>query len=636
MARTSKIRWLIGYYLYRQGQPAEAAQWFRFALDSGLGSDAAEGYIIALRATGDREDAFLAREVAYQWREQTPELMESYLDAAATILTADELGGTAIDDVEQTTVDRFVPVVIQQRDANGAQSLGWYAFNTCQFIIAEEWFISSANWVPTEAAIYGLALTRMRLGDRKGFEEVVKEWGPLYRSVRGLVTGEDLDPEDPVTGGSDDPTDEVGVDAVVCDPKERERLRSLIVEQQRRQAGRLAADPVTFTEAGSLNAAPFRVQALASRPAGTTRPDIPRRSVVIRPEQPIEDSLLIQVQATVPLPTPPQPTPPQPTPVQSTPPQPTLPQPTPMPTAPQPVRGATGESESVIRQRALGAEPRFRDTRSETTIRRRGQRLRGGQDAGTTTAELPEGSTVARRVRQDAASDTDVAVREIVARRSTSSRSSAGRGGSAGGSSAQQALSSGNYRGCVEITDRGLVGGNLSAEDASTRGFCLLQLDRSFEAAQAFQLARLRARYGTSISADVVYGSTLAALAADQTKEAAVAATQGPMTRPRRTEVQISILTQRAIAANRDGRYVEALYFLDQRNRIAPLQKDLMLLQGFAYRNAGYYREADRIFRAVDKAGPTAESRRALGDSSQRFLGDLRPNLAERNGNSFR
>ena len=103
---------LLGFFLFRQGLPAQAAQWFRFALDNGLGADAAEGYIIALRATGDREDEFLAREVAFQWREQTPELMEAYLDAMATILTADEFGQTSIDDVEQASVDRYVPVVI--------------------------------------------------------------------------------------------------------------------------------------------------------------------------------------------------------------------------------------------------------------------------------------------------------------------------------------------------------------------------------------------------------------------------------------------------------------------------------------------------------------------------------------------
>jgi len=244
---------LIGDYLLRQNKPAEAAQWFRFALDNGKGAPAAEGYIVALQATGNREDAFLAREVAYLWREQTPDLMEAYLDAMASLLTADELGDSLILDVEQEAVDRFVPVVIQQRDAEGAEALGWYAFNTCQFGIAEEWFISSASWVPTEEALSGLARTRLRLGDQEGFEEVVEEWGPIYSSVNALATPADVDPGAPDEPAADVALDELDVSSVVCDPQERERLRRRNAEQDRSLRRQ-----VLFSEAGPADLAPMK------------------------------------------------------------------------------------------------------------------------------------------------------------------------------------------------------------------------------------------------------------------------------------------------------------------------------------------------------------------------------------------
>ncbi|WP_420394140.1 hypothetical protein [Acuticoccus sp.] len=567
---------LIGYYLYRQGSPVEAAQWFRFALDAGLGADAAEGYIVALRATGDREDAALAREVAYQWREETPELMEAYLDAVSTILTADARGQTSLADVEQPIVDRFVPVVIAQRDPNGAQALGWYAFNTCQFIIAEEWFISSANWVPTEAAVYGLALTRLRLGDEEGFRDVVGEWGPLYASVASLASGgEALDPADPVTGGRDDPTDEVGVDSVICDPEERERLRQLIVDDQ----DRANDGPLTFTEAGSLTAAGRAGDDRTD--AGTLRA-IARGSAVISPRPPRPEGLRT-VQAPVPTPN------------------------------AEPTPGADDRSESAVRRRALERDPRFRDTRDRTTVRR--SRLRrseaqpdraGTVVRGTDRTAPSDPSTVERRVRGDAGVDAEV--RRIVSRPRGSPRSP----GAPGGTAAQRALTANAFSRCVALTDRGIADGTLTATDASARGFCLLQLRRPVEAAQAFQLARARSRADTSAAADAVYGATLSLIAADLTAEAGVAATAVPLSRPRRTELQIALLTQRAIAANRDGRSIEALHHLDQRNRIAPLQKDLMLLQGFAYRDAGDLRSAARLFRALDRAGSTAETRRAL------------------------
>jgi len=602
---------LIGYYLFRQGNPSEAAQWFRFALDNGLGAPAAEGYIVALRATGDREDEFLAREVAYLWREQTPELMESYLDAMASALTADEIGERNILDVEQDSVDRFVPVVIQQRDANGAQALGWYAFNTCQFIIAEEWFISSANWVPTEAAIYGLALARLRLGDQAGFEEVVEEWGPLYPSVRALTTPQEIEPDAPVTGDPDDPTDEVGVSSVICDPEERERLRQRLVEQQEMQQRQ-----VSFTEAGSANLPRIAVKPLARRPKGMARPEIPRRSVVIQPQPIQHQSLLMKAQAVL---TPPPPSaaagqpeegnqavaPPAPTQADD----PTRAAP-PLPTTDGDRFEPAARADNAVRRRAIEGEQE-EDARLAPPIRRRTTVVTG---ANRTSDRA--GSTVRRRVRQGATSTSvDARVRSIVERPAGSIATG---GGGGGASAAQQALASGNYSRCVAITDRGIRRGRLSAADANARGFCLLQLERPIEAAQAFQLARVRARANTDQDLDAVYGATLAAIANNLTDEAAVEATRAPLSRPRRTELQISILTQRAVAANRDGRYIEALYYLDQRNKIAPLQKDLMLLQGFAYQNAGYQRAADRIFRAVNKAGPTPESRRAMAVATER------------------
>lgn len=611
---------LVGYYLYRNGFASEAALWFRFALDNGLGADAAEGYVLALRATGNREDAFLAREVAYEWREQTPELMTIYLEAVASLLTADQLGELSVDDTTQLAVERYVPVVIQQRDANGAQALGWYAFNTCQFIIAEEWFITSANWVPSEVAIFGLALTRLRIGDLEGFEEVVDEWAPLYESVRLLKQGQVEELDVTTVRSPDDPTNELGLTApqgVICDPEERRKLMEMIADRE---------SEVFITEAGSLTAG-IPVRALGRRPDGSTRPDIPRRPVVIQPRPADQQrSLITRVQAAVP----PLPTPTQPTIAPSagaavvTPPQ---PQPQAGRIIPAPASQRPAGGETLVRQRAIQGERRAQP--SQGTVR-----LRNGQPArpvarrtavvtGGNRALDTGGATVQRRVRRDAKlGPVDARVREIVG-------GPTGGGGSPGGSAAQRALSAGNYSRCVAVTDGAIRRGTLSSEDASARGFCLLNLQRPVEASQAFQLAQIARASSRNARTDAVYGSTLAALARNMTSEAAVEATKAPLNRGQRTDVQIQILTQRALAANRDGRYTEALFFLDQRSRIAPLSKDLMLLQGYAYLNAGDRDSAHRIFTAINQVGGTGDSAAALYVYNQRFLP---PSLRSRYG----
>ncbi len=492
----------LAWYLYRHGNPEDAAGWFRYALSRGAGPSAAEGYIVSLRATGDREKERIAREVAYAWRNESATLMDSYLNAVASLLTADFDGYPAFEDADQGTVDRFVPVVIEQRDANGAQALGWYAFNTCQFIIAEEWFITSANWQPTEAALFGLALSRLRIGDLEGFREVVDEWGGIYPAVAALELDVDRDPEDPVTGDPDDPTRRVGVESVVCDPDEIERLR---------ERARLAGNDVVMVAAGTATAGP---PVGAGREARTRTVQRDARPAIPRPD---------------------------------------------------------------------------------------GERTRRTADGTTATVE--------RRVRQDRDEDGP---------RRLASAGPVRTGG--GGTAAQGALSARNYARCVAITDRGIRSGTLSADDALARGYCLLELERPVEAAEAFQLAFAGTRYATTRYQDAAYGRTLAALASRQTDEAAIAATAAPQSRARRTEVTIEILTQRALAAYEDGRYVEAILYLDERDGIAPLQNDLMVLRGFAHYNIGEYREARRLFDAVNRTGTTNDALNAFSVVNERVF----------------
>ncbi len=545
---------LVGFYLYRHGSPADAAQWFRYALDNHYGPDAAEAYVISLRATGEREDQALAREVAYQWREQTPELMEAYLDAMATVLTADRLGGTTLDDVEQTAVDRYVPVVIAQRDPIGAQALGWYAFNTCQFIIAEEWFLSSANWAPTEAALYGLALARQRLGDAAGFAELVDEWGPLYPSVQALADDRARAPADPAIRSPDDPTDEKGVDATACDPAGQEQLRRRIVEQRRDD--RSAADPIAITEAGSMSVAGRNAPHHA---IGADDPDAPPPHFSLSPVQAVP-------QAQAPLPVPP--TPVSPTPVS---PAPILPTPVSPARAPTPAPPATATPTYTQPPRAAAPDA-SRSTRAATVTRR----VRSGSSTAV-TADRTAAAPVRRRTS-----------------------------GSSG-----RTVAGGQFAGCIFGTDSAARSGAISARAATARGYCFLELKRPAEAARAFEIARRKARYGSQDANEAAYGASLAAIALGQTNTASALAASAPLSRARRTELEVQILTQSAVTANERQNSVAAVQYLDQRNRIAPLQKDLMLLQGYAYRNAGRYQDAERMFRAVEQAGGTRAGGRA-------------------------
>lgn len=149
----------------------------------------------------------------------------------------------------------------------------------------------------------------------------------------------------------------------------------------------------------------------------------------------------------------------------------------------------------------------------------------------------------------------------------------------------------------------------LSSMSALNRGWCLMELNRPIEAADAFDAA-LRTSYG-QVAQDAAYGKTLAYLRAGLTDQAAASAAATSQTVPRAIELKTEVLTQRAIGSYADGRYIETLLMLDERSRIAPEQNDLMMMRGWSYFHLRRFNDAKTIFVAVAGTG-SREAQRAL------------------------
>ncbi|AYC99626.1 cellulose synthase [Neorhizobium sp. NCHU2750] len=162
-------------------------------------------------------------------------------------------------------------------------------------------------------------------------------------------------------------------------------------------------------------------------------------------------------------------------------------------------------------------------------------------------------------------------------------------------------------RGCSTTIDPRF----LSPEQALTRGWCLMDLNRPLEAVQAFDAASLAS--APAARSDAAYGKSLAYLRAGLTDKAAAAATTAPQNNTRAVELQSAILSNRAVSAFKAGRYQEALIALDQRAQIVPEQTDLMSLRGYAYLRAGRRADAMRIFEALANLG-NRDGLRALAD----------------------
>jgi cellulose synthase operon protein C len=147
---------------------------------------------------------------------------------------------------------------------------------------------------------------------------------------------------------------------------------------------------------------------------------------------------------------------------------------------------------------------------------------------------------------------------------------------------------------------------NLSSNAALTRGWCLMEINRPLEAVSAFDQAI--ATGSSRTREEAAYGKSLAYLRKNLTSQAAIAAAEAPQTRERRVELGASILTQRALAAYRDERFVETLLALSERARLVPEQNDLLLIRGWSYFRLGRYEDAEKVFRAVQQTGYSEEA----------------------------
>ncbi len=157
--------------------------------------------------------------------------------------------------------------------------------------------------------------------------------------------------------------------------------------------------------------------------------------------------------------------------------------------------------------------------------------------------------------------------------------------------------------GCTTTTNAEL----LTPASALSRGWCLMNLNRPMEAVEAFGVALDNS--DAKSREEAAYGQSLAYLRAGLANNAAVAATKAPMNHQRAAELQVAILSDRALSAFTGKRYHEALLYLDQRSQLQQERVDLMVLRGYCYLNLKMYDDAQRIFTAVAATGNRDGSR---------------------------
>ncbi len=170
---------LLGWYAYKRRQFREALDWFKGAIARGGRATVATGLALSLREVGQERDA---EEVAFAWREGSVTNTALYMDLLERRLTQ-----SPVAPLEAPRLDRFAKLVLATGSGEGAQALGWYAYNACQFDAAAEWFERASAWKPREAAILGYALSLARQKRHREFLEIVNRYDGLFPKVVGLL-----------------------------------------------------------------------------------------------------------------------------------------------------------------------------------------------------------------------------------------------------------------------------------------------------------------------------------------------------------------------------------------------------------------------------------------------------------------
>jgi tetratricopeptide (TPR) repeat protein len=174
---------LLAWYAYKRGEFDPARDWFERSLAHGGDAMDAHGLALTLLKLGRRREA---EDVAYAWREHLANNMILFIDILETDLTRE-----IPPFVASARLARYAEVALKTQSGEGAQALAWYAYNSCQFETALEWFQHAVAWFPKEATVYGYALALQRLKRHREFIEVVNRYDGLFPSVVALVFRDD-------------------------------------------------------------------------------------------------------------------------------------------------------------------------------------------------------------------------------------------------------------------------------------------------------------------------------------------------------------------------------------------------------------------------------------------------------------
>lgn len=166
---------MLSWTLYNQKKYRASLALFTKSLELEESLKTVEGQLLSMKFL-DMIDQ--ARPIATRYRDQSTDIAALYLN-----LWAPELLTSEPRALDPSFIQTYAMTTTELSSGEGAEALGWYAFNVRQYPVAHAWFSKAMEWEPTETAAYGLVLIASIEKNRDEFDRLRALYGVEYASV---------------------------------------------------------------------------------------------------------------------------------------------------------------------------------------------------------------------------------------------------------------------------------------------------------------------------------------------------------------------------------------------------------------------------------------------------------------------
>jgi hypothetical protein len=166
---------LLGWYYLKVKQPAVSALWFGKALAIQADASNAKGLYLSLAAQNLEEEAYKVATTYLQDLSSDPEFL---MNALSLRFAKPDMAV-----IDEKIVASYSTTILQTLNADHAEILAWYAYNSKQYEASSAWFQKAVDWKVAPIRVKGLALSYLRLSQKPEYAALQEKYGVTYPDI---------------------------------------------------------------------------------------------------------------------------------------------------------------------------------------------------------------------------------------------------------------------------------------------------------------------------------------------------------------------------------------------------------------------------------------------------------------------